>query len=271
MKVNHLLNKQINISLKVLLILLIVLTVKFIVKAYAENVNLKKIEPQLDYHNILKGHVQHSEKLDPLAKQFNIGQKFDKENLIRKVKVGENWFWIPKWRSGTFKRESQVDFTATGQIRYKSEVESVWGYQLDSHGEVWQYVYYPSSGSVRTDDYEEVKLYQLIKPLEINVNLVQLYFRCINLDVSDKTKKIIKSTIQEDIETYTPVNPGKILCRSSSAYYRADGVYTNIVEGYSEENLIKPVTVIREFNGIDIVKSFHQFLMAKGWDYLIPH
>ena len=236
--------------------------------AMAQMTKLEKIEPKLDEAYVLKGKVEHSRKLSPLSGEFKIGRRIDAEKLLKQIAPQACWFWIPKWRAGTFNRQTQVDFTAKGPIEYKSEVESFWGYQSDCHSEIWQYTYYPSLGSVRTDGYEELKLYEVIKPIEVNPNEVVLYFKSINIDVSEKT--IIKCNIQEDIETYTPDKLNRVLCHSSSAYYTSDGVYTNVVEGQSVENLIKPYAAVNNYNGLNIYESFKNFLESKGWSYLLP-
>jgi hypothetical protein len=212
----------------------------------------------------LSGRVVHSEFLDPIAPQEEIGQIFESTQLYKKMMACRNGkprkFLIPSWLAGTWERKestetSRIELPSGRRLQPRgsgvARVTDRFGTYQDSLGLIWQ-VFEPqhAAGSIdRGDsvDYHAVTDYQLIST-GTNVAIVEV--QACHAVVDKKTKKVTSAYQDEELNTYTSMGTdmgqNMVNTDSSVKVFSVGGKPLFLTKAVSLETKVAPFVPIME-------------------------
>ena len=244
----------------------------------------------------LKGGVQAEHHNDPLSGELNAendsafmpaGLKFDEtvppitgdlklhklfSSATMPVEDKEDtWYKIPRWRAGEFHRDKQIDHTHGGDRESVSKADHVYGMQVDKKGDIWHHMSWPRVTKVALDGYSQYKIINKYEPVSLSDTEYCVKISSTNVDVDDKTGKIIRTAKQEEFDRYFPiargVARGNCIIQGFSQHGRPN---TEVEKCSVEEHLVKPFAVVNTFRGKNLRESFCNFLKSHDMAELIP-
>lgn len=227
---------------------------------------------------ILKGQVQHSEKLAPTPEELRPGSDFRASNLPSVHETSE-WYRVPDWFAGTFAVEQSVvsksfDYL-TGQTTFLNKAltargTETHGYQKDARGGIWQLS--TTSGTTKSEDSAHI-IYNIIDwygPEEISDDQVVMRILANSIVISKKTGKVDSVIRREDIKTYKPLKPGIISVSYTSKSFTPEGIPHDLQIGYSTHKQISGFAAVNQIGDMDLSELFRQFLTSNNLANLIP-
>lgn len=239
---------------------------------------------------LLEGKIEHSASLPPVDPHWKVGRKLDENKL---PSPGSHstiiWWRIPDWLAGTWrttgkvKRLSLINLERSEQtsgfdaIDVKYPDAEVIGYQRDRQGYIWTCVPAPYVGRSVQKDGINISVVHSALPLELSDNQVVIRFLATTMTVDRQKGRIISVTQRESLQTYKPIETGKLLVQASMRYFDAEGNprYESKVLSQSSRHELYKETSYLPASGlvptlIDLRKSFDNFLRSKNMDALIP-
>ncbi len=183
----------------------------------------------------------------------------------------DTWYKIPSWRAGHFHREKQINHTQNGDVESISKADHVYGMQKDKHGNIWHHVSWPKITKISLDGYSQYKMINRYEPVTMNEKEYCVKICSTNVDVDDKTGKIIRTARQEEFDRYFPVGDG--IARGDciiQGFSQHGRVNTELEKCSVEEEMVQPFSVVNTFRGKNLKESFVKFLNAHNLSMLIP-
>lgn len=223
-----------------------------------------------DGGKIIPANISFSETVDPVPQNLKVHKLFssieqpaeDKEDL---------WYQIPKWRAGLFHRDKQIDHTLFGDFESVSQVDHLYGMQLDKRGGIWHHVSWPSVTKLTLDGYCQYKMISRYEPVKLSEKEFCVKVCSTNVDVDDKTGKIIRVAKQEEFDRYFPAGPGAARGECLIQGFSARGNQNTTVERCTvEESQTQPFKVLNTFRGKNLRESFKKFLQSHDLAELAP-
>ncbi len=206
----------------------------------------------------------------PVEKDLKLHKLFSSVTLPAEDKE-DSWYQIPRWRAGEFHRETQVSHTRGGDVETTSRVDHVYGMQVDKEGGIWHHMSWPRITKLSLDGYSQYKIINRYEPVKMNQTEYCVKIYSTNIDVDDKSGKIIRLAKQEEFDRYFPAGKGiargDCIIQGFSHYGRPN---TEIECCSVEEKLAKPFNVINSFRGKDLRQSFRNYLQSHELSKLLP-
>ncbi len=224
---------------------------------------------------MLKGSIEHSEKLEPVPSDLKAGANFNFNNLPP-ANVNVIWYQIPTWLSGTFYRK-YVTILESSQPKVDppglklAEQTNHYGAQLDNNGDVWDCVCLPKYRSINSDNQTcNIQTYDM-KIIQSNNENVIKEARAREVYYDSYSNQIIKTLQYESITIITKVNSHKIKINSSTKFYTDQGL------PYAEDKRVSTMKRLETFrpqnialNGINLRADFRAFLIKNNLLNLLP-
>jgi len=227
---------------------------------------------------MLKGQVEHSDRLPPTAEELRPGADF-RASSIPTVRETSEWYRIPAWFAGNFAVEQSVvskSYTfLTGQTtflnkRLKTQAEESHGFQKDAHGDIWHLS--TTSGTSSSQDQSRY-IYNIVQwygPEEINEGRVVMRILATTVVVNKQTRKVEDVIRREDIKSYVPLNPGTVSVSYTSKSFSPEGIPLDLQTGFSVHKRIAPFKAIDQMGETDVRELFRQFLISNNLANLVP-
>jgi hypothetical protein len=235
---------------------------------------------------MLKGGIQHSERLDALGDMWLPGKEFPKYAPVENFS-GE-WFMLPNWLAGTWVsvQEIETEFhdNKTGQSSsdikiLKTRERESFGWQTDSRGEIWT-----TKEPLKPVDQEEpvkevesgggnrttVKLLRFNQPVEEAEDSISFKSKDIRIRIDSETNKIQSVARDENIRKLVRLGDDIIAVHSDIRSYDDQGFpkgHKTIVAFYRKEH---DFVKLDEFANRELRSSFSKYLQRTGKIYLIP-
>lgn len=217
---------------------------------------------------VLRGHVEHSDKLPSLGDDLQAGANFN-PNASAEAKYASSWFKIPSWFAGTFQaQEATIDFVkdyATGKtVRPNQTIASsgqeLHGYQKDANGDIWHF--YVKSGSSKSDQTAQFTVNNIdwYGPEYVSDDKVVMRFLATSLVVDKRSGIIVDSFRREDIKTYEPLSPGVLKVTYTSKSFDSHGQPRDLQDGHSVYRQIARFQPIDRDNEHDYRQMLKDFL-----------
>ncbi|HEY9777091.1 MAG TPA: hypothetical protein V6C81_25220 [Planktothrix sp.] len=220
---------------------------------------------------VLKGGVEHSDRVDPVPDDLAPGQVFDRRNLPMNPDPAHTnqWYKIPDWLAGTWHKESQTDFYRFDYSTHQTDVSTrvqearsngVWGTQKDDQGQVWQFDPGPYVTTVDAGTQTVVEYVKSNEPVECSDR--QFVSRSFDTQIRiEKATNEIKSVQSgEHINTYVPEGDGLIKRETSAKVFNRYGMPVLLGKSFSYEQQIGPFVAQDNYNGSDMRALLRQFL-----------
>lgn len=238
---------------------------------------------------VLQGKIEHSASLSAVGPQWKVGKRFDPQKLPVTGSQSVLWWRIPDWLAGTWRTSGKVKRLSFRDLEHaeltqgfdaidiKYPDSEVIGYQQDRDGFVWTCVPTPYVGRTEQGDRINISIIYSATPVDLTDSQVVVKFLATTLTV-DRTKgKIMSVTQRESLQTYRPIEKGRVLVQASMKFFDEDGIarYESSVlsqtrqhEPYRESPYLPAPGEVPTL--IDMRKSFDNFLQARRLDALIP-
>jgi hypothetical protein len=202
----------------------------------------------------LSGRVEHSEFLEPLSSEDEIGKIFDHTQLYKKMLASQSGaqkkFLVPAWLAGTWTRTDSTELTRVElpsgrQLKpggtAAAKVTDQFGTYQDRLGLIWQ-TFEPAKalGSIdRGDsiDYHVVSDYQL---LSLGMTSVLVEVQACHAVVDKKTNKVISAYQDEELNTYTSLTGDTAKTDSSVKMFDVRGKAIFLTRALSSEQKVAP-------------------------------
>ena len=224
--------------------------------------------------------------MDP---KWKVGKRFDPEKLPVTGSQSVVWWRIPDWLAGTWQTYGKVKRLSLRDLEHAEQTlgfdaidikypdSEVIGYQQDRDGFVWTCVPAPYVGRTEQENRINVSIIHSALPVALSDNEVVIKFLATTLTVDRTKRKIVAVTQRESLQTYRPIEKGKVLVQASMKFFNEDGIarYESTVlsqsrqrEPYKESPYIPAPGEVPTL--IDMRKSFDNFLHTRQLDALIP-
>lgn len=218
----------------------------------------------------IPANISFSETVTPVPPEFKPHKLFSSIELPAEDNE-DLWYQIPSWRAGLFHRDKQIDHTLTGDFESVSKVDHLYGMQVDKRGGIWHHVSWPSVTKITLDGYCQYKMISKYEPVKLSEKEFTVKVYSTNIDVDDKTGKIIRVAKQEEFDRYFPAGPGFARGQCLIQGYSGRGNQNTTVERCSvEESQTQPFKVLNNFRGKNLRESFKKFLRSHDLGELAP-
>jgi hypothetical protein len=220
---------------------------------------------------VLKGQIEHSDKLEPVNQALAPGAVFDEKNLgpLPDPTEANRWYKVPGWLAGSWHKDSQTDYYRYDFVNKSTDIathvtearsDGRWGTQQDPQGQVWQFDPAPFVTRVDAGDEMVVQLVSHSDPIDSSDQ--QFIRRSIDTQVRvDKQTNVIRTVeCGEQITSYLPEIEGLVKRESSSKVFDRFGQPMILGKSFSYEKLIAPFAPQDEYKGKDLRELFKQFL-----------
>lgn len=227
---------------------------------------------------ILRGKVEHAQKLPPLKNGLQAGANFD-PTVLGKAKFESKWLKIPSWFAGTFASDRTTitlmqDYASgrktTPNKTVSSQASEHFGFQRDADGDIWHF--YVESGSSKSSqqNHETFNTIDWYGPELIAEDRLVMRILATSLIVDRATGTIVDSYRREDIKTYQPMDLRSLKVTYTSKSFDSRGRPRDLQEGYSIYRQVVPFTRINEDEGNDYKSMFRDFLISNKMEHLVP-
>lgn len=234
----------------------------------------------------LEGHIEHSQTLPPVEPEFEVGKKFDERKFRSHQQASSTLWWrVPDWLVGAWQNVGRTRQIKLTDLRTQQDyggdskpiIYEVIGLQKDRKGDVWTTVPTPYFTRDRIGRVMNVHRITLAEPLQNSKEQVMLRLIATTYSVDVHSNKILSVSQRESLQTYRPVENGKIIVLSSMKFYDEHGnpkyasdllTHSRRQSGFSElQYWTAPGTGL---SIIDLRKSFADYLHKENMDDLIP-
>jgi hypothetical protein len=227
---------------------------------------------------ILRGGVEHSERLDPVEPQLQAGAVFNAQAIPMREPNNE-WYWIPSWYSGQKHADyetilSDYDFRSgtrvdSGKVITNRQDLSI-GFQPDKNGQVWEFKRAPYTTTVEWDKYFQTMFVRVRDPIRVAPDSVIIRLVQTSVMVDKTTQRILNTQQQEQFNTYIPAGPGIVQIQTSIKSFASDG--SPLVQETSARMVVDraPFRPIDNYQGRDMRTLFRDFMISHGHAYLLP-
>lgn len=236
----------------------------------------------------LEGKIELPATMPPMNPKWKTGSRFDFKMLPNAGSESLTWWKVPHWLQGTWRTEGKIkrlhltdkktsDKQGYGDVEIRYPDLEVIGYQQDREGYVWTCVPSPYVGRSVQAGRANLSIVHSAVPVVLADNEVVIRFVASTLIVDMATGKLISVTQRESLQTYRPIETGKVLVQAEMKFYDENGLprYESKVlsqarrKGHFHETpylpISGPVPTL-----IDLRGSFDNFLRTKHWEQLIP-
>lgn len=242
-------------------------------------VKLVPLVPKVDFGpRPLKGSLEHSEVLPPVKKELQTGAVFNAA-VLPKVPLDEDWFWIPAWRAGTWRSQSDI-LTYYKNFRTGEEhkgkfprtfVSVVYkGFQKDRTGQIWEYRAAPYVQMAGGGGFREVQIIKENKPVYVSNQKITMYLRGTSVRVDPRSNRIMATEQWESLQTFQPAGNNRVTCTGSTKFFDPQGRPSYIQKNTATFTRVAPFKPINSVQGKDLRTSFRKFLVQHKLDRLVP-
>lgn len=242
-------------------------------------VKLVPLVPKVDFGpKPLTGSLEHSEVLPPVKKELQTGAVFNAA-VLPKVPLNEDWFWIPAWRAGTWRSQSD---TLTYYKNFKTGEEHKGkfprpfvsvvykGFQKDRTGQIWEYRAAPYVQMAGGSGFTEVQIIKENKPVYVSDRKITMYLRGTSVRVDPRSKRIMATEQWESLQTFQPAGNNRVTCAGSTKFFDPQGRPSYIQKNTATFTRVAPFKPINSVQGKDLRTSFCKFLVQHKLDRLVP-
>lgn len=237
---------------------------------------------------ILEGKIEHSGSLPPVDPKWKTGAQFDPRMLPAPGTESLSWWKVPEWLVGTWRTEGKIKRLSLKDVESSKsqgfdaidinypDIEVI-GYQQDKEGSVWTCVPSPYVGRTVQTAHVNVSIIHHAKAMLVSESEVVIKFLATTFMVDRNTNRILSVTQRESLQTYKPIEKGKVLVQASMKFFDENGNarYESKVlsqvrkKGHFRETPYLPLPGSVP-TLVDLRKSFDKYLHLQQLDHLIP-
>lgn len=225
---------------------------------------------------------KHSLKVKAVATYLKGGAVYDESAGLAKIEKNESniWYKIPRWLAGTwvYYEGALTKYTdlKTGIARNDKQIShheatTIWGWQKDILGDVWQYEDSPNVNKTRDEDKDKIVIYiresNKLNFIDKNTLVCTTFYTYSAIE--PRTLKIDSTYQSENICTYTLEDTGEIRRVVSSKIFDENGEPLVQSESYSLAKRIYPFKPIDRKGSKNFRAQFVEYLKSHDMEELI--
>ena len=162
------------------------------------------------------GVIEHAHRLPAVDPNLQAGSVFNAD-AIPVAAPNNDWYWIPSWYAGTKHVDTETilqeyDYlsgrSATINRVVTNRQDLSIGFQSDRNGQIWEFKRAPYNTMVEGDSFFTTMLVRNRDPLKVGQDQVVIRLLQTSVNVDKRSRRIIKTLQEEQINTYTPVLRG---------------------------------------------------------------
>ncbi len=205
-----------------------------------------------------------------VSPQLRTGCEFNEQSL-GEMQTQSNWFHIPWWLAGTWKRERSITFSQGEPPRpKKDERVRIFGFQTDGKGGIWHLVRTPFKVVTRTPGSINYFLIRKEEPIKISKHEVTIRMVWTIWHVHEKTGRILRVNQGDQVDTFRPVNENTLSATSVCQAYSETGKPMGLWRAQWTDHKIEVYKPTQELNGQNLVVLLSDFLKSTGRYNRIP-
>lgn len=214
----------------------------------------------------------------PVEPQLQAGVVFN-EQALPKLQPNNDWYWIPSWYAGMKHLETQTivqDYNfATGQSINPNRTvlnrqDLPIGFQADKNGQIWEFKRAPYSTTIEGGNTFTTTIVRSRDPVQVNQNSVVVKMIETSVVVDKRTRRILRTLQQEQINSFTPAGQGAMNLQTSIKSFGPNGAPQIQETSVRSVTQIAPFQPINVYQGMDLRSMFRDFMLAKGYGNLLP-
>lgn len=224
---------------------------------------------------VIDAEIEHKEFLPPVPASYQAGADLDAAAPAVRVE----WFPVPDWMAGTWQKEGdqetfEEDFTSGRQQQtnfwLSNRVSLSFGHQVDALNTVWHAEVLPFRADGNRQGGRDRRYV-----IDMNCNrstpqFVSLRFHSVVAAV-DGRGRVQGSRQQEEIVNFSPgASPGSVASESSTKTFTDRGQPLYLTDSHTIRTRTAPFRPVDFLNGIDLRRSFAEFLTSRNMSNRIP-
>lgn len=224
------------------------------------------------------GVIEHAERLPAVDPNLQAGALFNAAAIPQPV-PNNDWYWIPSWYAGTKHVDTETilqeyDYqsgrSATINRVVTNRQDLTIGFQSDRNGQIWEFKRAPYNTVVEGDSFFTTMLVRNRDPLKVEQAQVVVRLLQTSVSVDKRSRRILKTLQEEQINTYTPVSPGVMSMQTSIKSFAADG--SPLMQETSTRMVATsaPFSPVNLYEGKDMRALFQNYMLSHGFGNLLP-
>jgi len=227
---------------------------------------------------LLKGRIEHADRLPPVEQTFRAGATLDLPALQR-IEPDNFWHRIPNWAGGTWHTETNevyfyYDYRTKDKIypdkTIKARGDETIGWQKDALDNTWEFVYHDYVTVSECNKYWSVHFVKSAELESGDDDSYTMHYMGINAHVAMSDRRIISTSQNESIQTYTLQQPGIIKCTGSIKTFDSEGNPISLQKNLVFKTRVSPYAPFNSYRGKDMRKLFAEYLLNHDKAYLLP-
>ncbi len=220
---------------------------------------------------LLCASATYAEEPPAVSPQLRTGCEFNEQSL-GEMATQSNWFHIPWWLAGTWKRDHSVTYSAGEAPRpKKDERVRIFGFQTDAKGGIWHLVRTPFKVVTRTPGSVNYFLIRKEEPIKISKQEVTIRMVWTIWHVHEKTGRILRVNQGDQVDTFRPMNENTLDASSVCQAYTETGKPMGVWRARWTDHKIEVYKPTPELNGQNLVVLLSDFLKLNGRYNRIPN
>lgn len=205
-----------------------------------------------------------------VSPQLRTGCEFNEQSL-GEMATQSNWFHIPWWLAGTWKRDHSITYSAGEAPRAKKDERvRIFGFQTDAKGGIWHLVRTPFKVVTRTPGSINYFLIRKEEPIKISKQEVTIRMVWTIWHVHEKTGRILRVNQGDQVDTFRPMNENALDASSVCQAYTETGKPMGVWRARWVDHKMEVYKPTAELNGQNLVVLLSDFLKQNGRYNRIP-
>ncbi len=227
---------------------------------------------------LLKGHIEHCDKLPPVERSLRTGATVD-ITALKRLEPDNFWYRVPNWAGGDWHTETNevyfyYDYRTKDKIfpnkTIKAKATESIGWQKDALDNTWEFAYHDYVTVAECDRYYSVHLVKSAELVSTNESEYTMHYVGTTLHVAMTSGRILSTTQVEAIQTYSEQQPGIEKCLASIKNFDQEGNPVSLQKNLAFKVKVKPYRQMNSYKGRDMRKLFAEYLLNHELAYLLP-
>ncbi len=207
----------------------------------------------------------------PASPMLQTGCRFNEADL-GEMEVDSNWFEIPSWLAGVWKREKSTQKILGFIPLTRMDVRMrKYGFQTDSKGGIWHLVRTPYKTVTQTQGRKNVFVCWQEYPVSVSSDEVKVSLKWTVWCVSNYDSKIIEVRQGEQIDTYRPNSSTEIKVESNLKNSTESGQAFFNSKVKWKDSKVSEYAPLDVYRGLELRPMLDSYLRSVGKNELVPN
>lgn len=141
---------------------------------------------------------------------------------------------------------------------------------MDRSGRIWEFKRAPYTSTIDNGNKFTTTIVRSRDPIQVTENNVVIRMLETSVIVDKRSRRILRTMQEEQINYFTPVGQGGMNLQSSVKSFGANGAPMIQETSVRQVTQIAPFQPINTYQGMDTRSMFRDFMIARGYGNLLP-